>query len=208
MCRKYIYTMLFFVATVSALPVTAAEYEAEIIIFEYSAPNLDGEEMFTGNKNKPFNQGKDRVFLLPYQAGIEENYRLLSPQLYRLNSVYRRLTNASGYNVLLYAAWHQPQLAKGKAIHLENKVHSRQGKNTGSRVNGFIKFKAGRLLFVKLDVLYYPGILLSSTSSRSEIDTSLQYARINEERRIKLDELNYFDNPLFGIIVQVRRSSE
>ncbi|MCG8324602.1 MAG: peptidoglycan binding protein CsiV [Thiotrichales bacterium] len=35
-----------------------------------------------------------------------------------------------------------------------------------------------------------------------------RYARIRESRKIKLNEVHYFDHPLFGALIQVSRLSK
>jgi len=53
-------------------------------------------------------------------------------------------------------------------------------------INGWVKIYAEQLLFANIDVDY------------------LGY-RLNEKRRLKLNEKHFFDHPKFGLLVQVSR---
>jgi hypothetical protein len=42
-------------------------------------------------------------------------------------------------------------------------------------------------------------------SAPLEVENPVDYVRLNETRRIRLNELHYFDHPMFGVILQVSR---
>ena len=56
------------------------------------------------------------------------------------------------------------------------------------KVEGLVGIKVSRLLRIDLDFVY---------------NNAEEQVRLKESRNIKLEELNYFDHPLFGILVLV-----
>jgi hypothetical protein len=75
---------------------------------------------------------------------------------------------------------------------------------------------------VKQEVSDIPGLIMSEVISDDElldrqeelntvdikVNNPVEYVRLVESRRIRLNELHYFDHPLFGAIIQVSRYGE
>lgn len=76
------------------------------------------------------------------------------------------------------------------------------------RLSGTVKLALGQYLHVALDLFYRKEVsrIGSVDASGKEILAShnaLQSFRLNEMRRIKTGEVNYFDHPLFGALVLI-----
>ena len=76
------------------------------------------------------------------------------------------------------------------------------------RLSGTIKLALGQYLHVALDLFYRKemGRIGSVDASGKEVLTThnaLQSFRLNEIRRIKTGEVNYFDHPVFGALVLI-----
>lgn len=166
------------------------------------------------------------------EAAAEED---LSPYLalpktdYRLGGV-RRVLEASGeYRPLLHVAWQQPGLGSReiRAIHLDNtqfeekppeQVEAEPGEVSYQPeytppvkvYDGIVRLRKSRFLHLDVDFAYFPDrpgrsepALPEGTDGAGRLVAD--YVRMTESRRIKPDELNYFDHPLFGLIIQVTR---
>ena len=81
------------------------------------------------------------------------------------------------YRLLRYLSWGQESLPLSESA-------SRQINDT--HINGWIKIYAGQLLFANLDLDVFGY-------------------RMVEKRRLKLNELHYFDHPRFGVLLRVSR---
>ena len=74
--------------------------------------------------------------------------------------------------------------------------------------DGTIKLRSSRFLHVDIDIAYFPESPDNDESVVSGIAGGLQeadYVRLQESRKIKLNEIHYFDHPLFGLILRVSR---
>ena len=92
----------------------------------------------------------------------------------------KSLAESPDYELIHYLSWGQESLplSESAAYHVLE-----------PNVNGWIKVYANQLLFANLD-LEYDGY------------------RMNEKRRLKLDEKHFFDHPKFGVLMQVSRLPE
>ena len=84
------------------------------------------------------------------------------------------------YELLGYMSWGQESLPLSESAAREISELS---------INGWIKVYANQLLFANLDL-------------------DVNGYRMIEKRRLKLDELHYFDHPKFGLLMQVSRLEE
>lgn len=74
--------------------------------------------------------------------------------------------------------------------------------------SGTLKLALGQYLHVALDLLYRRQVnrhdaVNADGANVQQQRTALQGFRINEMRRIKLGEVNYFDHPVFGTLVLI-----
>jgi len=90
---------------------------------------------------------------------------------------YTTLDESESYRVINYFSWGQESLPILEAAAVEI---------TEPPLTGWIKTYAKQLLYLNLD-LDYEGY------------------RLNEKRRIKLNEKHFFDHPKFGVLAQVSR---
>ena len=238
-------------------------YQVEVIVFDYTSPDLDGELWF---ENPGLPQRNDAIDLLaaipavlkPVPNGINQPlpvpqpqdsaqdqdntpknlvpYQALPEDKFRLRDDYRRLQLSSAYRPLLHVAWQQPGLdaAHVRQVHLE-KLASGATTTTSSDntavadagtagpvpyvppnpiVDGLVRLRSTDLLYVDIDFAYFPAnfrkILESQadnaeTPNNKRVNLNADYVRLTDSRKIRLNELNYFDHPLFGIILQVSR---
>ena len=160
-------------------------------------------------------------------------YKALPEQDYRLAGVRRALVRSGAYRALLHVAWRQPGLGMSdvRAVHLENTRLERQAAQRAEPepapepeeagetpeytspvkvFDGTVRLRKSRFLHLDVDFAYFPDTLVQPGL---EIPAAVaghrrrlaDYIRLTESRRIKTDELNYFDHPLFGLVVEVSR---
>lgn len=163
------------------------------------------------------------------EAADLKPYLALPEQDYRLGGVRRVLELSAEYRPLLHVAWQQPGLGVRdvRSIHLDN---TRYGKKTAEPdeapadaeaeqpgytppdkvFDGIIRLRKSRFLHLDVDFAYFPDVLEqpgleAGDGTAGRVRLPANYVRLTESRRVKPDELHYFDHPLFGLIVQVSK---
>ena len=256
--KKNFILILFLSALFAAGPARAVSwYQVEVIVFDYTRPDLDGELWF---ENPGLPQRKDSIDLLTAVAdpvkdipsGINQPvseqqpdttstddsqhlvpYLALPEEKYRLREDYRRLRLSSAYRPLLHVAWQQPGLdaAGVRQVHLEKligdgmPVPAAAAEGAEAVVqnyippdpifDGLIRLRSSSdLLYVDVDIAYFPAGFRNLLESQSgdiasgadkRVNLNADYVRMTDSRRIRLNELNFFDHPLFGVLLQVSR---
>lgn len=76
--------------------------------------------------------------------------------------------------------------------------------------DGTIRLRSTRFLHVDVDIAYFPEEISRFTASANDNGTvpllqQADYVRLRESRRIRLNEVHYFDHPLFGVLLRVSR---
>ncbi len=84
---------------------------------------------------------------------------------------------------------------------------------TSVRIDGTVRLKKTRFLHVELDLAYFLSEQLrgdalamggkAASSGALFVDQQPAYVRLTESRKVRLNELHYFDHPLFGALVRV-----
>lgn len=192
----------------------AVWYRVEVIVFEHLYSDGDGEVW----DKPPGLPDKDRLVTVglnpddtsgPFYQGYAEGDR-------RLAGIYSALRYSKQYRPILHMAWQQPGLGASRArnvlIRKEDGVVSENGFEMPLiKVDGVVKIRSTRLLHVDVDLAYFfqpvPETFLV-TGTTGNADDQPRYARIKESRKIKLNEIHYFDHPLFGALIQVSRLSK
>ena len=186
-------------------------YQVEMIVFEHLIADTSGEFWNTDDVPEYRNTIK-----LVTDTGGSNAFKMLPSSRYKLGGVNRVLKLSSGYRPVYHVAWQQPELTKSKA----KKVHI---KNPDAKINGTVNLRGGHLLHLDLDISYFVDLSTESVISFTEENISAAgeevedievdeeiimsgtSAQMKETRRIKLNELHYFDHPLFGVIMRVTR---
>ncbi len=81
--------------------------------------------------------------------------------------------------------------------------------------DGFIRLRSSRFLYLDVDFAYFPELtedpdrpdmsLADTDNGKSLFNQQADYVRLTESRRVRLNEIHYFDHPLLGLIIQVSR---
>lgn len=158
-------------------------------------------------------------------------YVVLPGQDYRLAGVRRVLASSREYRPLLHVAWQQPGLdaRNVRAVHLDNTRFERKAAEQlevepepgevreepeytppVKVFDGTVRLRKSRFLHLDVDFAYFPDTLQQPdlempAQAAGHRRFPADYVRLTESRRIKPDNLNYFDHPLFGLVVQVSK---
>lgn len=185
----YARTLLLLILTgllVTASPMLVAQdnrYQIEIIVFEHLQMG-DDNEVWVEQAARPDWQG-----VISLAGGEATGGHVALPAgRQRMQGIYRVLRTSGEYRPLLHATWEQPGLAPARA-------RSVLLPRDSELVEGTVRLRRTRYLHVDLDLIYVLGSGMGN------------YVRLEEERRVRLNELHYFDHPLFGAIVQVTRAN-
>ena len=183
--------------------VFAKWYQVEMVVFEHLIPDSSGELWNTGNVPDYSNA----IELVTDPDGYKA-FKMLPSSRHKLGGVSKVLKLSSEYRPVYHIAWQQPELTKSRA----KKVHI---KNPEAKINGTVNLRGGHLLHLDLDISYFIDLYTESVTSFTEegseevvmedIIMTGTYAQMKETRRIKLNELHYFDHPLFGVLMRVTR---
>lgn len=180
--KRLIVTLCLVLLALPARAVTTSppvpSYDIEVLVFEMRLPDYEGAELWTTDNLKPV-ETADAV-------AIGE-----TPVASELSGAATALRADSRFRVLLHKRWTQPAEARSstKPVRL----------STGDReLEGTLRFYIARFLHLEVNLAFQP-IALVQTAFPAESPAF----QINEQRRIKTQELHYFDHPKFGAIVRV-----
>ena len=222
-----------FLLLLCSFPLSAADwYRVEVILFAYTEPDADDEWWYEApglpSRTQTISLITKTADPLPTDTPDLAEPRRLIPYLalpgqdYRLAGVRRVLASSKEHRPLLHVAWQQPGLGAEdvRAVRLDNtRLDSKTARRQQSEpeqaqdqpeytppkkvYDGIIRLRTSRFLHLDVDIAYFPEVL--EQPSHSQGRRGADYVRLTESRRIRLEELHYFDHPLFGVIVQVDR---
>ena len=168
---------------ISVQPVLAAKrYQVEVIVFEHLSMNAGGEVWPEGDSVPQWDNA-----LAIFNDAQDSRFSTLPNARYKMSGVYRVLRLSQDYRPIMHLAWEQVGLPSSRA-------ESIYVTSDNSQIEGAVTLEQSRFLFVDMELIYQMG------------DSDGRFAHIDERRRMKLKELHYFDNPVFGAIVQVTRA--
>ena len=228
---KYILATLLFITSLSVI--AESWYQVEIIIFDRINPNINEEKW--SNEDPiiiPY-----IIELSPHEeTEIEQEpipYMIMDEKSNRMNGVYRVLRLSSEYRPLMHLSWQQPATKRQQSryIHImkddsEEEISSIDNqedliepefiedfKNPNKIIDGSIRIRSGFFLHVDLNLYYYRDLFVEDTIIKEDTEFSETKSEkliigLKESRKIKLNEIHYFDNPLYGVILQVSRLND
>lgn len=176
-------------------------YQVEMVVFEHLIADTSGEQW-----NSDATPDYSNAINLETDPNGSTAFKKLPSSRYKLDGVNKVLKLSSQYRPVHHVAWQQPELTTSRA----KKVHI---KNPDAKIDGTVNLRGGHLLHLDVDMAYFVDLLTESNTSFTEEGASEDiamrgtYAQMKETRRIKLNELHYFDHPLFGVVMRVTRLS-
>jgi len=127
-------------------------------------------------KNNNISQATEsHIYTAPKPGRTASETWVLEPSM--LLEEAESINRSSNYTLMQHYSWGQKALPYQKSANF---------RVVEQEINGWVKIYAEQLLFANID-LDYLGF------------------RMNEKRRLKLNEKHYFDHPKFGLMIQVSR---
>ncbi len=225
---------ILFVLNFSQTVLAESWYQVEAIVFDRLYPDLDGEqwqnEEFKIRSNMVELQSPDDIFnsdqeLVPFM--------ILDKKRNRMSGVYRVLRLSSEYRPLYHISWQQPASERRQSRHVHIQRLEGEEVTTVAKteeaveeleepefieefimpdriVDGSIRIRSGFYLHADVDLSYFKQLPAENKVIRSseESFSGLQektVIKLKESRKIKLNEIHYFDHPMYGVILQVSR---
>ncbi len=171
---------LLILALCASAPALARDYDVELIVFERTHVSGDVEEQWNpGSNSQLSNQETLREFI------ARRDPQDVLPDTSRLQRLQSELQR-SGYRVLYSGRWRQPA-----AVFQNAPVVTVGGQD--SRLDGAIRVYRTSLIFA--------DIALGLEDVGADSLAPLYF--INEKRRLKFQEVHYFDHPRFGALLTV-----
>lgn len=210
--KKYFLTLfliLFFsVGCISAHAEEFADkwYQIEIIVFSHlSEQAIDSEQWPSVHPPNFSHAGVIQLLDKNQKARLSNQYRLLSKNQFGLLKENQLLQKKPGYQVLLHLIWQQkvqtPEQAK--PIHIYNDFTQTNHLNGTITIGVKKYFDVHVNLFLGVPVSKL--IELSKTSYFRNLSGKIAYFHLLQTRRMRSDELNYIDHPLYGVLIKIKR---
>jgi peptidoglycan-binding protein CsiV len=206
-------------------------YQVEVIVFDRLYPDLDGEQW----QNEEFKIRDNMVELQPSNDIFNSDpelvpFMILDKKRNRMSGIYRVLKLSSEYRPLYHISWQQPasERRQSRYVHiqrLEGEGTTKVIKTTEVTeepefleefimpdriVDGSIRIRSGFYLHADVDLSYFKQlppenkVIRNSEESFSGLQEKT-VIKLKESRKIKLNEIHYFDHPMYGVILQVSR---
>ncbi len=195
---KTIQTFGLILILLSAMSVSAQApdekaYLMEVVVFENLGPDSADNEIF--------GQGIDLKLVEnpPRERPETEEPELSYTSTGTLDKIITALRNSDRFNLLTNLAWTQPATDKQDAPVVSI--------NEPASLSGHVLFFAKKLLFVELELGFNRPLtnITGTTVPYSSPYYQTPVYVIDETRRLKLNEIHYFDHPRFGVLVKVSR---
>jgi hypothetical protein len=178
-----------------------------------------------GKQNIPQNKAE----LIPYLQLHEDKFRLEGIQrVLKLSREYRPLMHVSWQQPSLTPtsarAVHiqkhkEPEtivindLETGESNSLDDSFSDQNGIEDVYQVldlifDGTIRLRSSRFLHVDVDIAFFPEFLTEAENIQEQglfVQQQADYVRLQESRKIKLNEIHYFDHPTFGVVLRASR---
>ncbi len=163
-------------------------YEVEVLIFQNYLDYLEGQELWTQDTVDKKLPGIDQARDSGAQPDPNSD----------LSKAAEALEAGGDYLILTHRRWEQEaeprSTAKWMRVGDPNLFES--------DLIGTMRFYQGRYLHIELELLFRDRSV-AMVSSTAGVVALPQVYRISEHRRIRNLEVNYFDHPKFGALVQV-----
>lgn len=227
------YKKIFLIALFVFSQSVAAEswYQIEVIVFDRLSPDLDGEQW----QAQEFNRRDNMIELQQAIHTELVPYSILDKNRNRLDGIYRYFKLSSDFRPLYHVSWQQEATERRKsryvhiqrldggdatpkpvsetevlAVELEEPAFIEDIAMPDRIIDGSIRIRSGFYLHADIDLSYFTQHPSENKVLRSSEESFISgfdkiEIKLKETRKIKLNEIHYFDHPMFGAILQVSR---
>ena len=184
--------LLFTVATAQAASSDQSNnYEVEVLVFRNIMPSLVGNELWTQDTVNPVIKGLANA-ASPVPAPPVDTV---------LSDAAIALSGNPHYQLLVHDSWIETAQTRfaSKPVRI---TASEPG--DPQELDGTVRFYLNQYMHVVLHLLLKEPAPESAASLFGAPAAPVLY-RLDDQRRIRLNEVNYFDHPMFGVLLRVTR---
>lgn len=213
---KFRYLFLLIIFLIAPLQIFAQVgasdwYQVELIVFQNLKPGTLQSEVWPSHPPLPaLNNAVD------LNNTDLKDFQLLPSEDFHLKKADLALKQKGDYKVLLHLAWKQELQATGNAkpIHIyadplnqanetESTTEPPYDPSIQWRLNGIIKLSRATLINMNCNLLL--TVPVNELPAGTNIQTNRQIVsfRMMQKRRLKPNELHYFDHPAFGMLIKI-----
>ena len=193
-------------------------YKVEVVVFEHITQQSLSSEAWSTSLEEPNLSGA--IQLQSMQDDSMQPYELLPQSDFQLNREVRKLNNNSNYKILTHVAWIQPvsaprfakpvQITGGAAYTPDGQVVLPEPGSDNAysgdywQLNGTVTISVMKYLQIQTHLLLTePGYKIPQQANTEGQTASLISFPMNQTRRTKSKDLNYFDHPLYGMLIEI-----
>ena len=187
--------MLPLLLAVAAAPAWAQGdgYQVEVLAFRHVEPST-GDELFF-QTDEEGEHGDGAIALWGDEPEAVPGYAALGDEGKRLSGHARQLQVSPHYQPVAHVSWRQPGLANPKRVRLEVPSERCEGM---SELEGAMRVRnLGELAF-EFDLSYVDCELTRLSGQQAKF-------RLNGTPKVLFNRVYYFDHPLLGVLLEVRR---
>ncbi|MBI5451737.1 MAG: hypothetical protein HY940_10320 [Gammaproteobacteria bacterium] len=191
-------------------------YDVEVYIFQNLKQPETMSEIWSVDPGSPDYGNTVTLNRTPTATAVP--FQRIGSDEMQLFATIKRLEGAQGYRSLVHLGWRQPvsDREQAQAVQIGHRPQLDNGDDSadetasaaskGRSVEGTIKLSAGNYLHLDLDLLFSVPLPVAADADAAGTTAPLprDVYRLTQHRRIKSNELNYFDHPMFGALVMVR----
>ena len=205
---KLKFLLVFIIFSICSVVGHARVYQVELEVFRNNKPSLIHIESYEQptslpdfRKTKVLEEVENNISINEEQIGSKYPLFKTLPDVTKRLDLGKKFQELDIFAQITSIAWNHPR-NNSQEIYIASKPRYlgkiELNKNYFSKnvnllnmrkLQGTVKLEIDRLMFLELDFIY----------DHEEFGV----VQLKEKRRIKLNELNYFDHPLFGIVALV-----
>jgi len=227
MFNKIIFLFLILCTTSVFASNNNQQYSIDLIIFTHINNQSLYSEHWTNELIQPIIKNAVELLapdspLLQKQTNngtpISQNYILRPSQLFGLKKEALKLSKDSNYKIVLRLSWLQDRksLEAGRWIHLiGGQPYDGNGqlidanlsdqKPTYWEINGKLKIRLNHYFNINTQLYLTLPQSVTNGDTTAYKPIPLQTFKMIESRRTRSNELNYFDHPLFGMLLKISK---
>ena len=174
-------------------------YKVELLVFENLGPDYSGEVWDVQHEYPDLQRSVEIITAIPGDEDGLIAFKGLNAAAKKLSGIYASLKSSSEYRPIMHTGWQQPAMNGNNA----RSVHIKLEDQFKTRLDGSVRIRSGHYLYIDIDLAYFHG--LSAGSEAEKLNSNAAFTLMNETRKVKLNEIHYFDHPLFGLVMRVSR---
>ena len=203
---RHLRSLLFMIIAVVSAPAVIAEtddlsrgYEIELLIFR-NLVEADGGEVWPVDYSDWFeeepldNMDNGEQPDPPSRATVT----WLPKSQFRLTAQRNALARSAPYRPIAHFAWRQSVTDRQRAKPVEVPAGNRNPER--AYVDGLVRVSVERYLHLDLNLRLH---LPATTTEAAALEYGIPEIRLRQKRRMRSNELHYFDHPRFGVIALI-----